>query len=246
MKKKKAGLGCLFWLALALLVLVVFLYNRERINRVLAASGLIPRGGKPGVTVRTEPPADPRPAPATPAEPAPPPPAPPPPASPEVVIRVPSATPAPETSGTTRTRKARLFFVQVSPSGDITLRGVIRDVPYTDSPLRETLLALLDGQAARELTDGVLTMIPAGVKLLNVYVRDQVAYVDLSDQFRFNALGRAGLVAQIKQLVYTATEFPTVRSVQMLIEGKRLDYLSSEGPRISDPISRDRLIKGLP
>jgi spore germination protein GerM len=162
------------------------------------------------------------------------------------VIRVPSATPAPETGGTTRTRKARLFFVQVSPSGDITLRGVIRDVPYTDSPLRETLLALLDGQAARELTDGVLTMIPAGVKLLNVYVRDQVAYVDLSDQFRFNALGRAGLVAQIKQLVYTATEFPTVRSVQMLIEGKRLDYLSSEGPRISDPISRDQLIKGLP
>ncbi len=260
MKKKKAGLGCLFWLALALLVVVVFLYNRERINRVLASSGLMPGRTRPEVTVRTEPSPSarqapegrptPRTAPAPqsqqqpqqqPAKPAP--------GAPEVVIRVPAVPPsadAPAGQVPGRVRKARLFFVQVSPSGEITLQGVIREVPYTDSPLRETLTALLDGQVARELSDGILTMIPAGVKLLNVTVKNDVAYIDLSDQFRFNSLGRAGLVAQIKQLVYTATEFSTVKSVQVLVEGKRLDYLSSEGPRVAEPISRDQLIKGLP
>ncbi len=240
--KKKAGLGCLFWVALALLVVVVFLYNRERINRVLASSGLLPGTQRPEVTVRTEPRPPAQQAP--PARPAPPP------ASPEVVIRVPAVPPAAEQPAAapqaTRVRKARLFFVQIAQSGDIALQGVIRPVSYTDSPLRETLVALLDGQAARELSGGLLTMIPTGVRLRDVYIKDNTAYVDLSDEFRFNPLGRAGLVAQIKQLVYTATEFSNVRSVQFLIEGKRLDYLSSEGPRISAPISRDQLIKGLP
>lgn len=246
--KKKAGLGCLFWVALALLLVVVFLYNRERINRVLASSGLLPGRERPEVTVRTEPRAPAQPDSRTRAAPPSAPPAPSP--SPEVVIRVPAVPPAQEAPSTAaptgRVRKARLFFVQVSPSGDITLQGVIRAVTYTDSPLKETLLALLDGQGTRELSTGLLTMIPAGVKLRDVYVKDGTAYVDVSDEFRFNSLGRAGLVAQIKQLVYTATEFSNVRSVQLLVEGKRLDYLSSEGPRISSPISRDQLIKGLP
>jgi germination protein M len=256
--KKKSGLGCLFWLALALLVVVVFLYNRERINRVLASSGLLPAKGSPQVTIRNDKPQPPpaaRPAPATPRAPsaAPAPPSAPPSgaapgtAPPEVVIRVPgAAAPAAPDAGTpTRVRKARIFFVQVNQAGDISLHGVMRSVPYTDSPLTNTLAALLDGEAAHELTGGLLTMIPANVKLRGVAVRGSTAYIDLSDEFRFNALGRAGLVAEIKQLVYTATEFSNVTSVQILIDGRKLDYLSSEGPYIGRPISRDDLINGL-
>lgn len=242
--KKKSGLGCLFWLALALLVVVVFLYNRERINRVLASSGLLAGKAEPEVTVRPEKqapePAVPTPRPDARA-----------PSAPEVVIRVPSAPPQAggDTAASTtqaRVRKARIFFVQVSQSGDIALQGVIRSVPYTDSPLKETLVTLLDGQATQELSGGLLTMIPANVKLRNVTVKGSTAFVDLSDEFRFNSLGRDGLQAQVKQLVYTATEFSNVKSVQILVEGKQLDYLSSEGPYIGKPISRDQLIKGLP
>ncbi len=258
--KKKSGLGCLFWLALALLVVVVFLYNRERINRVLASSGLLPARGSPEVTVHNEKPQPrpapkPAPAPAAPRAPSAAPPSAPPAApapgtaAPDVVIRVPGAAPggdaAPAAQAPARVRKARIFFVQVSQAGDISLQGVIRSVPYTDSPLKDTLTTLLDGEAAQELSGGLLTMIPANVKLRNVYVRDNTAFVDLSDEFRFNSLGRAGLVAQVKQLVYTATEFSNVKTVQILIEGRKLDYLSSEGPYIGRPISRDDLIKGL-
>ena len=38
-KKKKASLGCLFWIALILLVLVVFFFNRERITTVIEETG---------------------------------------------------------------------------------------------------------------------------------------------------------------------------------------------------------------
>ena len=39
MAKKKRTLGCLFYIALVLLVLVVFLFNRERVQEVLEKTG---------------------------------------------------------------------------------------------------------------------------------------------------------------------------------------------------------------
>ena len=39
MKKKRSPIGCLFWLALILLVVIVFLFNRERIKNVLENTG---------------------------------------------------------------------------------------------------------------------------------------------------------------------------------------------------------------
>jgi germination protein M len=269
--KKKNSVGCLFWIALALLVVVAFLYNRDRINQVLVSTGLFSAKAKPAQNAppekppqQTRRPPAPRPAPTKPApSPAPAPspslpstapatgdkPAQQPSARPDVVIRVPAPSQTPADQSTppgARVRRARIFFVEVSPSGEIAVRGVMRSVPDTDSPLTEALTALLDGQAAQELSGGLLTMIPKGVKLRGAHVRDGTATVDLSDEFRFNALGHTGLVAQVKQLVYTATEFTSVKTVQILIEGKKLDYLSSEGPHIGTPISRDQLIKGSP
>ncbi len=52
---------------------------------------------------------------------------------------------------------------------------------------------------------------------------------------------RDGLEAQLKQVVWTATEFGSVRSVQILIGGKIADYLGPEGLRIRDPLSRESL-----
>ena len=40
-KKQKTRLGCLFWMAVALLIVVVFLYNKETINNVLLKTGFL-------------------------------------------------------------------------------------------------------------------------------------------------------------------------------------------------------------
>ena len=66
-------------------------------------------------------------------------------------------------------------------------------------------------------------------------MRGDVAYVDFSESFRFNSLGIDGMKAQLRQVVYAATEFPTVKKVQFLIEGKKVDYLGTEGVRINEP-----------
>ena len=49
-----------------------------------------------------------------------------------------------------------------------------------------------------------------------------------------------GYAGQIRQIVFTITEFPNIKSVQILIEGRRLDYLG-EGVWIGSPLGRESL-----
>ena len=135
-------------------------------------------------------------------------------------------------------RKTRLFFVSVDPNGRLLMKSVIRPIPASDSPLRDALEALLRGPTSPELNGGLLSMIPMEAKLRNVSVRGDTAYVDFSESFRFNAQGTEALNAQLRQVVYAATEFPSVKNVQVLLDGKKVRYLGPEGARIDEPLSR--------
>ncbi len=135
-------------------------------------------------------------------------------------------------------RKTRLFFLSVDQAGAVSMKGVIRPIPQSDSPLRDALETLLKGPTAQEINLGLLTMIPSGTALRAVTVKGDIAYIDFSESFRFNSLGIEGMKAQLRQVVYLATEFPTVKKVQFLIEGKKVDYLGTEGVRIDQPLSR--------
>jgi spore germination protein GerM len=135
-------------------------------------------------------------------------------------------------------RKARLFFVAVDQSGKLSPKSVIRSVQASDSPLRDSLETLLKGPTSSELNSGLLTMIPMEARLLGVTVRGDTAFIDFSESFRFNAQGTEALDAQIRQVVYAATEFPNVKKVQILIEGRKVRSLGTEGVRIDDSLSR--------
>lgn len=159
------------------------------------------------------------------------------------------ASPASSSSGTTpavaaspsptpAARKARLFFATVDDSGAISVRSVVRSIPASGSPLRDTLQALLNGPSSQELNLGLVSMIPAGAVLRGVVVRGDTAEIDFSESFRFNAQGVTAMTTQLRQIVYAATEFPNVRYVQILIEGKKVTYLGTEGVRIDAPLSR--------
>lgn len=135
-------------------------------------------------------------------------------------------------------RQRRLFFAAVGDGGNLTVTGVMRAVDDTASPLTETLKTLFAGPVASELDQGLITMIPPAVTLNRVYVSERIAYIDVSESFRFNPLGREGLDAQLQQIVFSATEFPGVEMVQILIDGRRVDFLGPEGAYIGEPIGR--------
>jgi germination protein M len=129
--------------------------------------------------------------------------------------------------------------VKPRTDGTTILKGFQRQVHYKDDPLRETLLALIAGPTKSEAEDDYDSMIPANTRIRNLFVKDDVAYLDLNEEARFNPRGKDGQKAQVSQIVYTCTEFANVRSVAILIEGEKIDYLGPEGVFIGKPISRE-------
>jgi spore germination protein GerM len=138
-------------------------------------------------------------------------------------------------------RKSPLYFVSVGDDGSITLRRIVRPVYYESSPLTMTLKALLQGLTSSELNEGLLNLIPEETEIRQVWVEDGIAYIDFSEELKFNPFGTEGLRASLRQIVYTATEFSTVNRVQILIGGSKHSYLSTEGVYIGEPLGRGDL-----
>ena len=122
------------------------------------------------------------------------------------------------------TTNAKLFFVQVDADGNVNRKSVVRQIPKSDSPLTDTIKALLAGPLDSEKS---MSLIPPGTRLLSATVRNGIAALNFSEQFEFNSIGADGYRGQLMQIVFTATEFATVESVQFLIEGQRKDYIGS-------------------
>jgi len=136
-----------------------------------------------------------------------------------------------------QTRDRAIYFANVGSDGQILHSKVTRKIPVSDSPMKDALNVLLAGPTAEELSRGLLNLIPKNTRLLSATVRGDTAYISFSEDFLFNTFGVEGYVAQLRQIVWTVTEFQTVKDVQILVDGRRLDYLG-EGIWIGSPISR--------
>jgi spore germination protein GerM len=135
-------------------------------------------------------------------------------------------------------RERVLYFMQVDPEGIIIRTKVNRSLPVTDSPLTQVLTTLLQGPSAEETRRGLITLIPKGTRLLSVEVKDPTAYINFNETFLFNEFGVEGYAGQLRQLVWTVTEFTNIKDVQVLVEGRRLDYLG-ESIWIGSPVGRE-------
>ncbi|AEF86458.1 conserved hypothetical protein [Treponema primitia ZAS-2] len=147
----------------------------------------------------------------------------------------PPVTPAPPA---VQSRDRALYFIRVDGDGTILRTSVNRTVTLSDSPLEDVLRLLLQGPTAAEKARGLITLIPPGTKFLRAEVRGSTVYISFSEDFQFNTYGVEGYVGQLRQVVWTATEFSNVKDVQILIEGRRVDYLG-EGINIGSPLDRD-------
>ncbi len=162
--------------------------------------------------------------------------------SPGTVPGTPGAVGSGAGTGTTSTvplRTVRLYFIRIDDDGLISRHEVSREVPDTGSPLLSALTALTNGPSEEELRRRLITLIPMGTKLLGVRIQGSTAFVNFSEEFMYNRFGVEGYAGQLRQVVYTATVFPTVQDVQILIEGEIREYLGLEGAYIGRPLSRN-------
>jgi spore germination protein GerM len=153
----------------------------------------------------------------------------------------PSAAPSPGD-----TMIVRAYFVLGGEPGSVGLVPVLRTVPKSTAVAAAAMTALLAGPTTVESGDRQITSaVPDGTKLLGVSIKGGVATVDLSTEFDSGG-GTASMQYRLAQVVYTLTQFGTVRSVVFKIDGETVTVFSSEGIVLDGPVGRADYYDQLP
>ena len=168
------------------------------------------------------------------------------PATPSPTIAPPSPSPTPSTM------IVRAYFLLRDPfsGGEVvnepTLIPVLRTVPESPATATAAMRALLAGPSAKERAamPQIVTLIPAGSKLLGIEVSGGLATVDLSAEFASLSPDDAGdggvfsLRGRLAQVVYTLTQFTAVDRVNFKLEGKPVKVFTSEEVVLNKPVTR--------
>lgn len=132
----------------------------------------------------------------------------------------PSATPSTASSSVSATTTLSVYFMRpiggAQPDHGPFIATAHRAVPATGTPATVAMRALLAGPSARERSIGMTSVIPSGTRLLGLTISSGVATVDLSSEFG------AGSRASDAEVVYTLTQFSTVKTVVLKVGGTPL------------------------
>lgn len=136
-------------------------------------------------------------------------------------------------------RKTVMYF----RDSDGYLVPVMRKIPWTEGIARTTLSNMVDSAELRETLSptGLIPVIPAGTEILGMSINEDTGLckVDFSEDVLNNQSDKEE-ESFIKGVVYTLTEFPTIKEVQILVGGKALPSLKFGG-NISKPLARENI-----
>ncbi|MEW9122824.1 MAG: GerMN domain-containing protein [Thermotaleaceae bacterium] len=118
---------------------------------------------------------------------------------------------------------------------------VMRKIPWTEGIAKATLAALVDTPANRKDIEGIglIPVIPANTEIRGMNITNGLCRVDFTSDF-LNYVSKEEEEALVKAVVYTLTEFITIDSVQIVIEGQLHKNLKF-GVKTDKPITRDNI-----
>jgi hypothetical protein len=155
--------------------------------------------------------------------------------------------PAPTDTGETpTTTEQRTVTVQAwfarpeqegQSAGDPKLFVVHRAIPATEGIGAAAVTELLAGPESIESAADVSTAVPDGTRLLGLNIANGLATVDLSSEFESGG-GSLSMQMRLAQVVYTLTQFPTVKRVQFQLDGEPVRVFSGEGIVLDKPVTR--------
>lgn len=120
----------------------------------------------------------------------------------------------------------------------LSLHSVRRTVTGA-SPLDGALRELLKGPSAAEKKKGLITAIPRGLQIRSISVHEGIAEIDFNEHIEDGGTGNI-MLSRIDQIVYTATQFDTVKAVTLRVNGKKRKTLGSDGLSVEGPLHRKR------
>lgn len=111
-----------------------------------------------------------------------------------------------------------------------------RKISQIPSLARQAVIELIKGPESSEL----YPTIPEGTQVIEVYIADDIAYIDLSEEiFKNHPGGSSGELMTVYSIVNTLTEIHTIKGVQILVEGNEKNSLVGHID-ISMPLLRDK------
>jgi spore germination protein GerM len=143
------------------------------------------------------------------------------------------------------TALVRAYFRLGGDPGSAGLVAVLRTITGTKAVATAAAMAVLAGPTAAETSRSISTAIPTGSQLLGLSVDRGVATVNLSSEFESGG-GSASVLTRLGQVVYTLTQFPSVKSVQFQIDGQARSAFSSQGVALDKPVGRANYVQLLP
>ncbi|MFL5673390.1 MAG: GerMN domain-containing protein [Chloroflexota bacterium] len=151
-----------------------------------------------------------------------------------------------KTAAPAATMIVRAYFVLGGEPGVAGLVPVLREVPKSTAVAAASMKALLAGPTASESGDRrISTAIPEGTTLKSISAKNGVATVDLSTEFDSGG-GSASMQYRLAQVVYTLTQFGTIKSVVFQIDGETVTVFGSEGIVLDGPVGRADYFDQLP
>ncbi len=141
------------------------------------------------------------------------------------------------------------FFLGAAATGGDGpfLVPVHRELPPRAGVARGALEQLFGGPTSDEAKSihAISSAVPEGTEVLGITISGGVATVDLSEEFESGG-GSASVLGRLAQLVFTMTQFPTVDSVVLQIEGETVEEFASEGVVIDGPLTREDFLDFAP
>ena len=155
-----------------------------------------------------------------------------------------SESPSPSSSPGS-TVVVRAYFLFDGAPGVAGLVPTLRNVPSTTAVARAAMGVLLGGPVQRPGATTLSTAIPAGTSLLDLSVSGGTATVNLSHEFESDGAS-ASARRRLAQVVYTLTQFTSIRSVLFQVEGQTVTTFGSEGVVLDGPQARADFVDVLP
>ena len=159
----------------------------------------------------------------------------------------PAATPGQTSGPSAETITIRAYFFLGSFVDNAGLVPVLREIPRTQAVGAAAMAELLKGPNDAELgaRPAMYTTVPDGTRFLGLTIDAGVATVNLSKEFSSGG-GSASVLGRLAQVVYTLTQFPTVKAVKFELDGEPVSTFSGEGVVLDKPVGRADYTDQLP
>ncbi len=142
----------------------------------------------------------------------------------------------------TKEYKAVLYFVKINgQDGSVKPVPVTRTIKFKDSPITRTIESLITGPTVNERQSGITSFIPDETELISASIQNGYLTLNFSSKFEENYSGREAILLELSQVVLTSFNFTQVTKLSILIEGKRKRYITGEGIPLKEVYTKQDL-----